>query len=147
MGGIMKKLMLSFGLILCLLLVLSCATTRVVYEESFLGIDKGGEVNILLSRAVPQLTIIMDDKILLDARGFGTRRVDIKNVPKGEHSIKMFANSWQLKENFKYEGVTTVKTGKDFPIMIDVPQYSTMYWIYIIGIAIVSALPSVVVSY
>jgi len=136
-----------FLLVAATALLVSCASTEVQYEKSFLGLDKGGELNILLSRAIPQLTIIVDDKIVMDARIFGTRRVDIKNVPKGEHSVKMFANSWQLKENFKYEGTLTVKTGKDIPVMIDVPQYSTMYWIYVIGIAVVSALPTVVVYY
>lgn len=143
----MKKRIVIFMSVVFAILLCSCATTQVEYESSFLGIEKGGEINILLSRSVPQLTIIIDDQIMIDARWFNTRRVNIKNVPKGEHSIKMFANSWQLKENFKYEDSISVTNGKDIPIMVDVPQYSTMYWIYVVGITIVSALPSIIIYY
>lgn len=143
----MKKLLGWSILVVSILFLSSCATTQVSYEQSIFGFDRGGEVNIVLSRAVPQLTIVVNDKIVLDARTFGTRRVDIKGLPRGEHSIKMFANSWQLKENFRYEGTVEVRAGRSQPVMVEVPQYSTMYWVYVIGLAVVSALPSVVVVY
>jgi hypothetical protein len=130
---------------LCVLV--GCTTTQVAYEQNFLGISAGGEVNLLLARAVPQLTVIIDDKVVLDARFFGTRRVDIEGVPNGEHSLKLFANSWQLEKSFMYECNFVMKRNGILPIAIEVPQYSIMYWIYVIGIAVVSALPTIVVRY
>jgi hypothetical protein len=126
---------------------LGCATTSVKYDEdAFFSLNNNkGEINILLARAVPKMTLVMDDKILVDSRFWGTKRVDIKNVPNGEHKIKAFADSWQLKENFQFEQTIEVKKNAKVPIMVQVPQYSTMYWIYVIGIAIVSALPSIIV--
>jgi hypothetical protein len=144
----MKRIGLGLALCITLLtLATSCATTSVEYEEGFSLFKSGSEVNILLARAVPQLTVLIDDKIVVDSRVWGTRRVDIQSIPEGQHTIKMFANSWQLKENFSYEEKFDLRKNAKKPIMVQVPQYSTMYWIYVIGIAIVSALPSVVVYY
>ncbi len=100
-----------------------------------------------MNRAIPQLTVVMDNKILLDSRGSNTRRVNIKNIPYGEHTIEVFANSWQLKENFHYSGIKNIDSEYETPLTLQVPAYSTLYWIYVIGVAIVSALPSVVVYY
>lgn len=141
-----KRWMLGLAL-LSLLALGGCATTQVEYENNFWGSGGDGEINILLSRSVPQLTVIIDDRIVLDARGWNTRRVDILNVPSGPHRVKLFANSWQLEENFHYEDKVVLGRGERLPLMIGVPQYSAMYWIYVIGLAIISALPTVVVHY
>ena len=137
-----------FALALLAILVLGgCATTEVAYEDNFFGLGSKGEINILLSRAVPQLTVLIDDRLVLDARGWNTRRVDVRNVPEGTHRVKMFANSWQLEENLYFEETVVLDRGEKLPLMVSVPNYSAMYWIYVIGIAIVSALPSVIVYY
>lgn len=132
---------------LAVLFLAGCATTQVEYESDFWGSGDKGEINILLSRSVPQLTVLIDDRIVLDARGWNTRRVDIRNVPSGPHQVKMFANSWQLKENLYYEENLRLGRGETRPLLVAVPQYSTMYWVYVIGLAIISALPTVVVYY
>ena len=132
--------------VLSLLVLGGCATTQVDYQEDFWGTNEG-EINILLSRSVPQLTVLVDDRIVLDARGFNTRRVDIRNVPSGSHRVKLFANSWQLESDLYHEEEIKLGRGEKLPVMVNVPHYSTLYWVYIIGVAIVSALPSVVVYY
>lgn len=132
--------------ILALLVLGGCATTQVQYETTIWNMADG-EINILLSRAVPQLTVVVDDRVLVDARGVNTRRVDIRNLPSGPHRVKLFANSWQLENDLYYEEEVRVGRGEKRPIMVSVPRYSTLYWVYIIGVAIVSALPSVVVYY
>jgi len=132
---------------LSLLVLGGCATTQVEYESNFWGSNDKGEINILLSRSLPQLTVLVDDRIILDARSWHTRRVDIRNVPIGPHRVKMFANSWQLEENFYYEETVMLGAGGRLPIAVGVPQYSALYWIYIIGLAIISALPTVVIYY
>lgn len=138
----------AMGIVLFSILALAgCATMQVEYESNFWGSDNRGEINILLARSVPQLTVLVDDRIVLDARGWNTRRVDIRNIPTGTHRVKMFANSWQLKEDFHYEDTVVLGRGDRVPLMVSVPQYSTAYWIYVIGIAVISALPSVIVYY
>jgi len=133
--------------LLSLLVLGGCATTEVAYEDNFFGLESKGEIDILLSRAVPQLTVLVDDRLVLDARGWNTRRVDVRNVPAGTHRVKMFANSWQLEENLYFEETVVLDRGEKLPLVVSVPSYSTMYWIYVIGIAIISALPSVIVYY
>ena len=132
--------------IVSLLILGGCATTQVDYQEDFWGANDG-EINILLSRSVPQLTVLVDDRIVLDARGFNTRRVDIRNLPSGPHRVKLFANSWQLENDLYHEEEIMLGRGERMPIMVNVPRYSTLYWVYIIGVALVSTLPSVVVYY
>ncbi len=141
------KFCMAALVLLAVLALGGCATTEVEYESNFWGLDDRGEINILLSRSVPKLTVLIDDRIVLDGRGWNTRRVDVRNVPDGPHHVKMFADSWQLQENFYYEETVELGRGEILPIMANVPQYSTAYWIYVIGIAIVSALPSVIVYY
>jgi hypothetical protein len=138
-----------FVSIIALGLLLGCATVDRSYEEEniFEAFSRKGEVTVLLNRAIPGLTVVMDNKILLDSRGSSTRRVNIKNIPYGEHTIGVFADSWQLKENFNYSGKIEVDSEYEEPVMLQVPPYSALYWIYVIGVAVVSALPSVVVYY
>ncbi len=131
---------------LAILLLAGCATAQADYGNGIWNMGDG-EINILLSRSVPQLTVLVDDRILLDARGPNTRRVDIRNVPAGSHRVKLFANSWQLEHELYHEEEVRLGRGEKLPLLVSVPRYSTLYWIYIIGVAIVSALPTVVVYY
>ncbi len=127
-----------------LLLFGSCATTTVPYDGR-LRAEPSGNINILMSRAAPQVSVVVDDRILVDARVWGTRRVDIENVPPGEHRVRVFANSWQLSGPIDFSDTVDVSERGNVPVVIQVSPYSTLYWIYLIGVGIVSALPTIVV--
>ena len=116
-----------------------CATTSVPFRED--APPRSETINILLSRASPQVSVIVDDRILVDARYWGTRRVNIENVPPGEYQVRVFANNWQLSGPIDYSETIEVLEGENIPIILQVPPYSTMYWIYIIGIGVASSIP------
>ena len=128
-----------------------CATTSVMYNGGTYNeaviLPNTGTASILLSSAAPQVSVVIDDRILLDARYLQTRRVDVRNIPLGTHTIKVFANSWQLSGPIDYSGTLDVSGSGASPIIIQVPPYSTLYWVYIIACAVVAFLPAVVVYY
>ncbi len=123
-----------------------CATTSVAYEEGA-RLRHTGNLSVLLSKAAPQVSVIIDDRILVDARCLQTRRVDVEGIPVGPHRIKVFANSWQLSGPVDYSAPIDINEGGTLPIVIQVPAYSTLYWVYVIAIAVVSVLPTIVVVY
>ena len=139
----MKKIVVLF--VALIIILASCTTARISYTQESDIKSETAKVTVLLSRAVPQLSVIMNDKILLDSRGFSTKKVIISDVPIGENKIKMIANSWQLRENFTYRDSIMVKSNSENPLTREVPQYSTMYWVYVVGIGVASVLPSIIV--
>ena len=106
-----------------------------------------GNINILLSRVSPQVSVVVDNKIVLDSRWLGTRRVNVLGVPPGEHLVHVFANSWQLAGPLNEEHTINVPEQGSVPVVIQVPQYSVLYWVYVIALGVVSALPTVLVYY
>ena len=124
-------------------LVAGCATTTVQYKKEPKPQD--GSINILLSRAAPKLSVVMDDDILVDARVWGTRRVNVENIPPGKHQVKVFASSWHLSEPVNYSESVEVPEGGEVPVIMQVPPYSTMYWVYVIAVGVVSAIPVIIV--
>lgn len=140
-------ILLALVAISAFFLLTACTTVDVEFREDFFSLESTGDVSILLSRAVPRLTVLVDNRVVLDGRLADTRRVDILNVPEGSHEIRMFADSWKLKENFHYETDVRIRRNETTFVTAIVPQFSTMYWIYIIGMAVASSLPTVVVHY
>ena len=134
-------------LVLCVsFLTAGCATTNQQYQSGF-GSGSDGDINILLSRVSPQVSVVIDEKIVLDSRWLGTRRVNVIGVPPGEHTVHVFANSWQLASPLDEKRTISVSERASVPVVVQVPQYSTLYWVYVIALGVVSALPAVVVYY
>lgn len=93
------------------------------------------------------MTVVIDDRILVDARPFWTRRVDIIGVPPGQHRLRVLANSWQLKKEIDFDTEIRLEENDSRIAMVSVPPYSAGYWAYIVALAVGSALPVVIVSY
>lgn len=142
-----KTVFLIFAVLFAGFFLAGCATIDVEYEGDYFDFGGKGDISLIMSRSVPRLTVLVDNRIVLDGRHADTRRVDILGVPEGSHRIVMFADSWKLKENFHFETDVRVRRGETEVVTALVPQYSPMYWIYIIGMAIASSLPPVVVRY
>ena len=132
------------ALILCSALFLNaCATIKKPYGK--MGKEKySGIIQILLSRSTPELSVVIDDIILVDARRWGTRRVDVLRVPPGEHEIKVFASSWMLSKPFNYSKTIEVLEDGSTPVIIQVPPYSKLYWTYIIITLVVTSAASII---
>ena len=142
----MRKISVLATIIIFLVGIIGCATVDTYYPNRE-GKPVAGAINVLLTRAAPGVSVIIDNKIALDSRYFGTRRVNIIGVPAGEHEIEVFASSWQLKEPLNVVETIEVTTGADSPIIVQVSPYSTMYWVYVIAVGIVSALPALILNF
>ena len=107
-------------LVIVALLSVSCATTDVVFSSK--GGTRTGTINVLLSRPAQNLSVLVDGKILVDARWVATRRVNVLNVPAGQHEVKIFANSWALSEQINQTDTVSIDKG-DAQIIIQVRYF------------------------
>ncbi len=62
----------------------------------------------------------------------------------------MFANTWQLEGPIDHSETVSISDGAAVPMILQVPKYSTMYWIYLTGVVgvstVVSALPAILLN-
>lgn len=142
----MRRFSAAATIVFFLLSTIGCGTVDRYYPNGE-GAPVAGDINILLTRAAPGVSVVIDNKIALDSRYFGTRRVNIIGAPAGEHELEIFASSWQLSEPLNVTETVEVTRGTDSPVVVQVPQYSTLYWVYVIAIGVASALPVVIFSY
>lgn len=60
----------------------------------------------------------------------------IKNVPNGDYNIQYTSdNSWH-KDKLDAQILVKMEGGKEITKLVEVPPYSTGYWIYVSGMAI-----------
>lgn len=137
----MKKISL-FALALGLLLFTSCA--KHIYVDYQNEATNTGTLVIKPSKPTQRTFVTINDSLVVD-RKFA-KSVSLKNVPEGAHVINYTSeNSW-YKDKLNAEIVVKLDKGREITKLVEVPPYSTGYWIYVTGSAIVGALIAISVN-
>lgn len=109
-------------------LFISCAKDYYTTFQSDSDEKEYGSLIVKFSNPIKNVNITVDDNLIAEDKF--TERVEVDNMPVGEHKIKVIASSWELKNDVnKIEEIDIQPNGKQ-TMLVQVPPKSTGYWIY-----------------
>ncbi len=121
----MKK---SLWLLILPFLFISCAKD---YYTSYKSASDGKEYGSLIvkfSNPIKNVNITVDGNLIAEDKF--TERVQVDNMPTGQHEIKVIASSWELKNDVNKVEEMDIKPNDKQTMLVQVPPKSTGYWIY-----------------
>lgn len=134
----MKKLF--FLSIVTLILFTSCA--KHIYVSYQTETANTSSIVLKPSKATEKTNVTINDNLIVDRKN--VKDVTIKNVPEGTHVVNFTSESGWYKEKLNAQmEIKTKGDGKTITKLVEVPPYSTGYWIYITALAI---LPWVIIG-
>ena len=133
-----KFLVLAFGL----LLFTSCA--KHIYVDYQHETSNTGKLVLKPSKPTQRTYVTINDSLIVDKKF--AKSVTLNNVPKGAHVINYTSENGWYKDKLNAEIPLTMESGREITKLVEVPPYSTGYWIYIAASAISSALIAVLVN-
>ncbi len=114
--------------ILIVLLTLLTSCSKHIYVNYQVNSENTGEVKLKPTRYTNSTLVTIDDNLIVDRKN--VKSVTIKNIPEGSHNIKYSAADHWYKSSLDVEIKADVKKGKKITKIVEVPPYSTGYWIY-----------------
>jgi len=120
----MKKAIL-LQLSLALVLLSSCGKNIHVNYQS----DATNTGKVVLKPAEPtdRTYVTFNDSLLVNKKY--VKSVTIHNVPRGEHQVHYTSNNYVYKEKIDGKMTVNVDNNRVITKLIEVPPYSTGYWI------------------
>jgi len=101
-----------------------------------------GKVVLKPSRPTTSTYVTIDDNLIVDKKK--VKSVTINNVPDGDYNIRYTSdNSW-YKNKMDVHIRVEMENGKEMTKLVEVPPYSTGYWVYMSGMIVFSASLSLV---
>lgn len=94
-----------------------------------------GQIVLKPSTPTSRTFVTVNDNLIVDKKS--VKSVTIANVPAGDYKVHYTSeNSW-YKDKLDTELDVEMANGKEITKLIEVPPYSTGYWIYVSGMAII----------
>ena len=114
------------------LLFTSCAKN--IYVNYQTDSANTGKVVLKPNKATSSTFVTINDNLIVDKKN--VKSVIINNVPSGDYNIHYTSdNSW-YKDKLDVQIPVKMENGKDITKLVEVPPYSTGYWIYTSGVII-----------
>jgi uncharacterized protein YcfL len=127
----MKKYQLLI-LISGLLIFSSCS--KHIYVNYQTESANTGKVVLKPSKPTERTFVTINDNLIVDKKN--VKSVTINNVPDGNFNIHYTSdNSW-YKDKLDVQIPLKMENGKEMTKLVEVPPYSTGYWIYMGGMAV-----------
>ena len=93
-----------------------------------------GKVVLKPSKPTDKTYVTINDNLIVDRKN--VKSVTINNVPNGDYNIHYTSdNSW-YKDKLDAKIPLKMENGKEMTKLVEVPPYSTGYWIYMSAVAI-----------
>jgi len=121
----MKK---SLWLLILPFLFISCAKDYYTSYKSASDGKEFGSVIIKFSNPIKNVNITVDGNLIAEDKF--TKRVQVDNMPIGQHEIKVIASSWELKNDVNKIDKMDIQPNDKKTMLVQVPPKSTGYWIY-----------------
>lgn len=134
----MKKNITKICLTLLIILASSCSTNRMIQYQT--SSDSTSSVLVKPSTKLSNVIVTVDGNIVWD-KAKTLKSLTIKNIPAGNHEIKVMNKSWIYKEELNHKSNVTLKgNGETKTELVSVPAYSTGYYVYtilVVGICLI----------
>jgi len=127
----MKKFQISL-LVFGLLFFSSCS--KKIYVNYQTESANTGTVVLKPSKPTERTFVTINDNLIVDKKK--VKFVTINNVPDGDYNIHYTSESGWYKEKLDAKIPVQMENGKEITKLVEVPPYSTGYWIYLTGCAI-----------
>jgi hypothetical protein len=86
--------------------------------------------------------VTMNDNLIVDKKG--VKSITIKNVPNGDYAVHYTSENMWYKDKLDAQIPVKMEAGRNITKLVEVPPYSTGYWIYTIGLPLVLiAIPAI----
>ncbi len=131
----MKKigfLALTFGL----LFFTSCA--KHIYVDYQNETANTGKVVIKPSKPTQRTYMTINDSLVVNKKF--VKSVTLKNVPVGAYVVNYTSENVWYKDKLNAEIPLTMESEREITKLVEVPPYSTGYWIYVTATAILPTL-------
>ncbi len=134
----MKNLLI----LLSIVLLSSCAQTITVNYS--MEPENNSTLVLQPVKAVNGTYVTINDQMIVNKKY--VKKVIIKKLPEGEHTVNMSSESWYYKTPMDYKETVTVKNGQETTKLVTVPPYSNGYWAYVILMPLVGVGASILIG-
>ena len=121
----MKKVNLGI-IFIVLILFSSCA--RNIYADYQTESQNTGTIVVKPSKSTEKTFVTINDNLIVDKKN--VKSVTLNNVPKGSYNIHYTSESGWYKETINDNIKVDMTEGKKVTKIVEIPPYSTGYWIY-----------------
>ena len=124
------------ALALGLLLFTSCA--KHIYVDYQSEATNTGKLVLKPSKPTQRTFVTINDSLVVDKKF--AKSVTLNNVPKGAHVVNYTSENGWYKEKLNAEIPLEMESKREITKLVEVPPYSTGYWVYLSASAILPAL-------
>lgn len=118
-----------FYLLAVVFIFTSCS--KDIYVTYLGNSNNTGKIVLMPNTPTSKTSVTLNDNLIVTNKNVKT--VTINNVPVGENNIKYVSANYWYKEKLDEKITVNVQEGQTHTKLIEVPPYSTGYWIYSIG--------------
>lgn len=124
----MKKTKIIFGILCCVMALMSCSAKRIVqYQSNSLSTSS---IKVKPSSSLRNVVVTLDGNLVWEK----TRRVrslTIENVPAGIHELHVTSASWIYTDEINHsKEIEVTGKGETKTELVSVPPFSSGYWLY-----------------
>ena len=115
-------------------LIIFSSCSKHIYVDYQTESVNTGQVILKPIKPTERTYVTINDNLIVDKKNVNS--VTIKNVPNGDYNIHYTSdNSW-YKDKLDFQVSLKMEDGREMTKLVEVPPYSTGYWIYVIAMAI-----------
>lgn len=93
-----------------------------------------GKIVLRPSKSTDKTFVTINDNLIVNKKN--VKSVTINNVPYGNYIINYTSENGWYKEKLNAEIPIKIENNKEITKLVEVPPYSTGYWVYVTGTAI-----------
>ena len=124
----MKKNNIIFGILCCMMALMSCSANRVVQYQS--ETESTSTIKVRPSTRLKNVVVTLDGNLVWE-KTRTVKSLTIENVPAGNHELRVTSASWIYKNEINHTKDIEVKgKGEVKTELVSVPPFSSGYWVY-----------------
>jgi hypothetical protein len=124
----MKKNKIIFGILCCMMALMSCTANRVVQYQSESA--STSSIKVKPSTRLRNVVVTLDGNLVWE-KTRTVKSLTIENVPAGNHELRVTSASWIYKDEINHsKDIEVTGKGETKAELVSVPPFSVGYWVY-----------------